>query len=65
MTHEEETENFVGHLSDDDYEDDEYCECGGDGWIVDDCFEDTCCCADPDTQHDIIPCPNCNPGGTR
>ena len=38
-------------------------ECGDEGWIVDDCFEDSCCCADPETQHDIIPCPVCNPEG--
>ena len=43
--------------------DDECSECGGEGWIVDDCFEDTCCCADPETEHDIIPCPVCNAKG--
>lgn len=41
---------------------DDYCECGGDGWITDDCFEDTCCCLDPDTQHGVIPCPTCKGG---
>lgn len=56
---------------DDDYEDFEddqqegCCECGGEGFIVDDCFEDTCCCADPETEHGIIPCPHCNAGGSR
>lgn len=39
--------------------DDECYECGGEGYLVDDCFEDTCCCADPETEHGIIPCPNC------
>lgn len=38
-------------------------ECGGDGWIVDDCFEDTCCCANPEEDHGLIPCPNC--GGSQ
>jgi hypothetical protein len=38
-------------------------ECGGEGWILDECFEDTCCCANPDAQHDYIPCPVCNPKG--
>ena len=70
MTHEEETRNFLDHLADaaendDDFdpEDDDCYECGGEGWIVDDCFEDTCCCADPDCEHGIIPCPLCNPKG--
>jgi hypothetical protein len=51
---------------DDDCTEDEDCvECGGDGWITDDCFEDTCCCADPETSHGMIPCPNCNPKGDQ
>ena len=29
-------------------EDDECYECGGEGYIVADCFEDSCCCADPE-----------------
>ena len=49
--------------SDDYYEDDECPECGGDGWVTADCFEDTCCCADPETEHGIEPCPLCNPTG--
>lgn len=54
-------EHFEGFDADDTEED---CyECGGEGFIVDDCFEDTCCCADPDTEHGIIPCPQCNPRG--
>lgn len=45
-------------------DDDEDChECGGKGWIVDDCFEDTCCCADPEIEHGLIPCPLCNQEG--
>ena len=37
--------------------------CDGEGWILGDCFEDTCCCEDPETEHDMIPCNLCNPGG--
>jgi hypothetical protein len=48
-----------------DLEFDEECgECGGEGWIVADCFEDTCCCADPESQHDLIRC-TCNPPKMR
>jgi hypothetical protein len=39
-------------------------ECDGYGWITGDCFEDTCCCLDPDADHDAMPCPKCNPNGT-
>ena len=47
-----------------DYEDDgEGCDqcgdCGGEGWVLADCFEDTCCCADPESQHGIERC-HCN-----
>ena len=46
------------------YEDEEPCqECVGEGWVVADCFEDTCCCAEPEKQHGVTPCPFCNPGG--
>jgi hypothetical protein len=49
-----------------DEEDDELCgECGGDGWVAADCFEDACCCLDPETQHGMEPCPNCNPRGDQ
>ena len=34
-------------------------ECGGEGFIEDECFEDTCCCADPATEHGLITCPMC------
>jgi hypothetical protein len=34
-------------------------ECDDEGWILDDCFEDTCCCADPEVSHGYIPCPVC------
>ena len=44
--------------------DDNVCSrCDGEGWILGDCFEDTCCCEDPETEHDMIPCHFCNPGG--
>ena len=42
---------------------DECCDCDGSGWFVADCFEDTCCCLDPETEHGIEPCPTCNPEG--
>jgi hypothetical protein len=38
-------------------------ECGGELWIIAECFDDTCCCDDPAAEHDVIPCPVCNPGG--
>lgn len=34
-------------------------ECDDEGWILADCFEDTCCCADPELSHEYIPCPVC------
>lgn len=37
--------------------------CGGEGYIVDDCFEDSCPCADPETDHDIIECDYCRGKG--
>ncbi len=52
-------------MTPDDYEyDNEGCyECGGEGWIIADCDEDCCCCADPGLDHGVIPCPVCNPEG--
>ena len=49
----------------DDYYEDDCSECGGDGFIENDCFEDTCCCADPLTSHGISPCPVCFDGGIK
>lgn len=40
-------------------------ECGGDGWITEDCFEDTCCCSDPEIEHGVVPCPLCNLKGSK
>lgn len=39
--------------------DDECWNCGGEGYTLNDCFEDTCCCADPETEHGITRCPYC------
>lgn len=33
-------------------------ECGGEGFVEDECFADTCCCADP-TTHGIRLCSVC------
>jgi hypothetical protein len=33
--------------------------CGGEGFLAADCFEDICCCATPELEHDVIPCPVC------
>lgn len=48
-----------------DYEDEDCYECGGERWVVADCFEDTCCCADPEASHGMVPCSLCNPTGDR
>lgn len=45
---------------DPDPEDDECYQCGGEGWITAECFEDTCCCANPEEDHELIPCPVCS-----
>jgi hypothetical protein len=39
-------------------------ECGGEGWVLADCFEDTCCCADPELEHGLVRCA-CNPPKAR
>jgi hypothetical protein len=38
-------------------------DCDGSGLILDDCFEDTCPCADPESDHDMIECPTCSGSG--
>jgi len=39
---------------------DEPCpDCDGDGLMLADCFEDSCCCAEPEMEHDLILCPSC------
>ena len=42
-----------------DFDSEDCYECGGEGYIVADCFEDSCCCADPELEHGLIPCPVC------
>ena len=53
---------------DSDYTYDLHCEdcpeCGGEGFVEGDCFEDTCCCADPVTQHGLVRCPMCGGSGS-
>jgi hypothetical protein len=58
--------HITGNWGEDSVPDDygEDClECGGEGWILDGCFEDTCCCADPENDHVYLPCSRCNPKG--
>jgi hypothetical protein len=52
-------------MSDEDLTDfDEVCfDCGGEGYVLADCFEDTCCCADPESSHGYIQCPVCGGKG--
>lgn len=51
-------------VADLDFGDETGCaECDGDGWIIADCGEDSCCCLNPYEQHDWYPCRNCNPRG--
>lgn len=38
-------------------------ECEGMGLVVDECFEDTCCCADPQNEHDTVFCRTCQGTG--
>lgn len=46
------------------FEDDDYCgECGGEGYVLRRCFEDTCCCADPELEHGFAVCPVCEGKG--
>lgn len=42
-----------------DFDDDECPQCGGEGYVDNECFEDTCCCADPIKEHGFRPCPLC------
>ena len=44
-------------LYDDDDLDDPCWNCGGEGYVLNDCFEDTCCCLDPEEEHGYSPCP--------
>ena len=47
----------------DDDEDNECWACGGEGFVLGDCGEDTCCCADPETQHPMVRCETCGGKG--
>jgi hypothetical protein len=33
------------------------------GYVLDDCFEDSCCCLHPELDHDVIPCSTCEGKG--
>lgn len=37
--------------------------CGGDGIIIADCIEDSCCCVDHEEEHGEEPCYNCDGKG--
>lgn len=52
----------VEQMTCEEWEDEVCYRCDGDGYIVADCFEDTCCCADPELEHDLIVCPVCGIG---
>jgi hypothetical protein len=42
----------------------ELCEdCGGDGYVEAGCFEDSCCCANPEVDHDYETCHACAGSG--
>jgi hypothetical protein len=46
------------------FEDDDVCvECDGEGYVLNDCFEDTCCCEDPEMEHGYGTCPSCGGRG--
>jgi hypothetical protein len=34
-------------------------DCHGEGYVLADCFEDSCCCANPEEDHDLVPCATC------
>jgi hypothetical protein len=53
------THKFLAAKSEDEF-DEECGKCVGDGWVVADCFEDTCCCLDPENEHGLVRC-QCNP----
>jgi len=63
------SDDYVGlPYEGDDYDDcdaEECDECAGEGWIVDDCDEDCCCCLNPEIDHRLVPCPTCNPKGDK
>jgi hypothetical protein len=50
------------NISMDDYYDSICSTCGGEGQLLAECFEDSCCCADPE-EHGYITCPVCGGSG--
>ena len=34
-------------------------DCEDSGYVLGDCFEDTCACAEPELEHDMIRCETC------
>ena len=48
---------------DGDYFDDVCPNCGGEGYVLRDCDEDTCCCADPEESHGYKICEWCTARG--
>lgn len=38
-------------------------ECGGDGFLVAECGEDSCCCRDPEESHGYVTCHICSGAG--
>jgi hypothetical protein len=43
-------------------EDDDCWNCGDEGYTVNSCIEDCCCCLDPEEEHGITACPYCTAG---
>ena len=52
-------EHCVRNIDDDDSDDFDCPDCGGEGFTEGDCFEDTCCCLNPEESHGVIPCSTC------
>lgn len=56
------SDDFLDGVNLDDLTEDEFeeCyECGGEGFVLRDCDEDTCCCAEPEASHGFKICPMC------
>ncbi len=52
-------EDYPEDLDDYDDEDEECYDCGGEGYLLGDCGEDSCYCANPETQHPQVLCLTC------
>ena len=59
----EQYDDTLDERDEDGPEDDECWDCGGDGYILAYCGEDSCCCAEPDMDHDLIMCRTCRGKG--